>query len=60
MNADFQPGQFYHEKVNGLCIGLRCEVSVYLANIHQRLDYIKPNVLFEVRSADKNELLIVE
>ncbi|UJR11991.1 hypothetical protein I4U23_016169 [Adineta vaga] len=57
VNANFEPGQFYSGKVDNLCVGLRYEFSVYLANICKKAGRIDPNVLFEVRSADGNELL---
>ena len=57
VNADRKPGRFYNGRVNNLCVGLRYEFSVYLANLCKRLNRIKPNVLFEVRSAADNELL---
>jgi len=58
VNADFQPGQFYNGIVHDLCVGLRYEFSVYLANLGQSAHQIKPNVRFEVRSpAIGNKLL---
>ena len=50
VNADYEPDQFYNGMVNNLCIGLRYEFSVYLANLcRPTYDRIKPNVRFEVR-----------
>lgn len=57
VNADFKPGQFYNGRVDNLCIGLRYEFSVYLANLCKPSGRINPNVLFEVRSTDENILL---
>jgi len=57
VNADFTPGQFYNGIVNNLCVGLRYEFSVYLANLCKPSGKINPNVLFEVRSVDGDELL---
>ncbi len=57
VNADFKPGQFYNGRVDNLCIGLRYEFSVYLANLCKPSGKINPNVLFEVRSTDGNILL---
>ena len=57
VNADRKPGQFYNGRVNSLCVGLRYEFSVYLANLCKQVNKIKPNVLFEVRSAADGELL---
>jgi len=57
VNADFTPGQFYNGRVDNLCVGLRYEFSVYLANICTPGGRINPNVLFEVRSVDGNTLL---
>ena len=57
VNADITPGQFYNGRVDNLCIGLRYEFSVYLANLCKPSGKINPNVLFEVRSMDKNVLL---
>jgi hypothetical protein len=57
VNADFKPGQFYNGRVDNLCIGLRYEFSVYLANLCKPSGKINPNVLFEVRSTDENILL---
>jgi hypothetical protein len=58
VNADQQPGKFYNGTVNNLCVGQRYEFSVYLANICKPNKVpIKPNVLFQVRTTVKNELL---
>ena len=57
VNANFEPGQFYNGRVDNLCVGLRYEFSVYLANLCKKSGKIEPNVLFEVRSVDGNELL---
>jgi hypothetical protein len=57
VNADYQPGQFYNGKVDNLCIGLRYEFSVYLANLCKPNGKINPNILFEVRSVEDNVLL---
>jgi hypothetical protein len=57
VNADITPGQFYNGRVDNLCIGLRYEFSVYLANLCKPSDRINPNVLFEVRSVSGNVLL---
>jgi hypothetical protein len=57
VNADFTPGQFYNGRVDNLCVGLRYEFSVYLANLCKPSGKINPNVLFEVRSTDENVLL---
>ncbi|CAF3135540.1 unnamed protein product, partial [Rotaria sp. Silwood2] len=58
VNADERPGQFYNGTVNDLCIGLRYEFSVYLANLMSIGGDIKPNVRFEVRSPSlENRLL---
>ena len=57
VNADFKPGQFYNGRVDNLCVGLRYEFSVYLANICKPAKKINPNVLFEVRSVEDNTLL---
>ncbi|UJR16980.1 hypothetical protein I4U23_003878 [Adineta vaga] len=58
VNADISPGQFYNSTVRNLCVGLRYELSVYLANICKGPDRIEPNVRFEVRSpAAENPLL---
>ena len=59
VNANFQPGQFYNGQVDNLCIGLRYEFSVYLANLCQPSNRIDPNVLFEVRTADADNTLLV-
>jgi hypothetical protein len=57
VNADYKPGQFYNGRVDNLCVGLRYEFSVYLANLCNLQNKIKPNVLFEVRSTVDNALL---
>ena len=57
VNADYTPGQFYNGRVDNLCVGLRYEFSVYLANLFKPLGRINPNVLFEVRSVYGNTLL---
>lgn len=57
VNADFKPGQFYNGRVDNLCVGLRYEFSVYLANLCKPSGRINPNVLFEVRSMEENTLL---
>jgi hypothetical protein len=57
VNADYKPGQFYNGRVDNLCIGLRYEFSVYLANLCKPSGKINPNILFEVRSVDGNVLL---
>jgi hypothetical protein len=57
VNADFTPGQFYNGRVDNLCVGLRYEFSVYLANLCKPAGRINPNILFEVRSVDGNMLL---
>jgi hypothetical protein len=57
VNADITPGQFYNGRVDNLCIGLRYEFSVYLANLCKPSGKINPNVLFEVRSVSGNVLL---
>lgn len=57
VNADLKPGQFYNGQVDNLCVGLRYEFSVYLANICKPRGRINPNVLFEVRSLEGNTLL---
>ncbi|CAF1512732.1 unnamed protein product [Adineta ricciae] len=57
VNANFEPGQFYNGRVDNLCVGLRYEFSVYLANLCKKSGKIEPNVLFEVRSVHGNELL---
>ncbi|UJR07474.1 hypothetical protein I4U23_011763 [Adineta vaga] len=60
VNADFQPGEFYKGTVDNLCIGLRYEFSVYLANVLRRTDQIKPNVRFEVRSPSTGNRLLAQ
>ena len=59
VNADYQPDQFYNGIVKNLCIGLRYEFSVYLANLcRPTFVRIKPNVRFEVRDpSNGNQLL---
>ena len=57
VNADYKPGQFYNGRVDDLCVGLRYELSVYLANICKPANKTNPNVLFEVRSTQNNTLL---
>jgi hypothetical protein len=57
VNADYTPGRFYNGRVDNLCIGLRYEFSVYLANLCKIKNMIKPNVLFEVRSVVDDVLL---
>lgn len=57
VNADLRPGQFYNGRVDNLCIGLRYEFSVHLANLCKPRGKINPNVLFEVRSTEDNTLL---
>jgi hypothetical protein len=57
VNANYEPGQFYNGRVDNLCIGLRYEFSVYLANLCKPSGRINPNILFEVRSVDGNVLL---
>jgi len=57
VNAEYTPGRFYNGRVNNLCVGLRYEFSVYLANLCKPSNRIKPNVLFEVRSVVDNTLL---
>lgn len=57
VNANYEPGEFYKGTVNDLCVGLRYEFSVYLANVLKPIDKIKPNVRFEVRSVVDNTLL---
>jgi hypothetical protein len=57
VNADYTPGRFYNGRVDNLCIGLRYEFSVYLANLCKGKCSIMPNVLFEVRSVVDNVLL---
>ncbi|CAF1462442.1 unnamed protein product, partial [Rotaria sordida] len=51
VNGDFRSGEFYRSQVNDLCVGLRYELSAYLANIGVPSDLIEPNVRFEVRSS---------
>ena len=60
VNADYEPDQFYNGIVGNLCIGLRYEFSVYLANLC-RPTYVRinPNVRFEVRDVNSNNLLAV-
>jgi hypothetical protein len=59
VNADEKPGQFYKGRVNNLCFGQRYEFSVYLANVCKlNTVRIKPNLLFEVRTTDGNDLLV--
>ncbi len=60
VNADFQPGQFYNGIVRNLCVGLRYEFSVYLANVLTSPDGIKPNVRFEVRSPTIGNQLLAQ
>ncbi|CAF1199503.1 unnamed protein product [Rotaria sordida] len=60
INADEQPGQFYNGAVNNLCIGLRYEFSVYLANIMKLTGRIKPSVRFEVRSPSLGNRLLAQ
>ena len=57
VNADYKPGQFYNGRVDNLCLGLRYELSVYLANICKPRSRLNSNVLFEVRSTQNNTLL---
>ena len=56
-NADPNPGQFYKETVNNLCIGERYEFSAYLTNIVKPLGLAKPNVLFQIRTPSDNTLI---
>ncbi|CAF1186036.1 unnamed protein product [Adineta ricciae] len=60
VNADYRPGEFYKGQVDNLCIGLRYEFSVYLANLCIPLDRIKPNVRFEVRSPSTGNQLLAQ
>ena len=54
----FNLDQFYNGIVRNLCIGLRYEFSVSLANILKTADGIKPNVRFEIRMpTNENQLL---
>lgn len=57
VNANFQAGIFYNGTFNDLCVGLRYEFSVYLANICQPSGRLTSNVKFQVRSGDGNSLL---
>jgi hypothetical protein len=57
VNAEFTPDQFYNSRIDNLCVGLRYEFSVYLANLCRPSDRILPNVLFEVRSVNGDVLL---
>jgi hypothetical protein len=58
VNADYSAGQFFNRTVKNLCVGERYEFSVYLTNICKPTgDKIKPNVLFQIRTAVGNELL---
>ena len=58
VNANREPGEFYSGRVDNLCVGLRYEFSVYLANVCKKKCAIKPNVRFEVRSVDEEENLL--
>ncbi|CAF1412356.1 unnamed protein product [Adineta steineri] len=60
VNADYQPGQFYNGTVKNLCVGLRYEFSVYLANVCNGADRIEPNVRFEVRSLTNGNQLLAQ
>jgi hypothetical protein len=60
VNADLQPGQFYNSLVHNLCVGLRYEFSVYLANVANVGSAIKPNVRFEVRSPSIGNQLLAQ
>lgn len=60
VNADFRPGLFYNGTVKDLCIGLRYEFSVYLANICQPSTRLDPSVRFQVRSADGQNTLLTQ
>ena len=57
VNAGFEPGIFYNGTVNSLCVGLRYEFSVYLANLCQPSTRLDPSVRFQVRSGDGGALL---
>lgn len=60
VNADYEPGHFYNGRVNHLCVGLRYEFSVYLANVCKPTDRIEPNVRFEVRSPTIGNQLLAQ
>ncbi|CAF1208178.1 unnamed protein product [Rotaria sp. Silwood1] len=59
-NADPNPGEFYKDTVDNLCIGQRYEFSVYLTNIVRPYGLAKPNVLFEIRTATSDNTLIAQ
>ena len=59
VNAAHKPGEFYNGRVNGLCVGVQYQFSVYLANVCKHGSITKPNIRFEVRSADEEKSLLV-
>ncbi|UJR19689.1 hypothetical protein I4U23_022823 [Adineta vaga] len=59
VNADYSTGQFYSGTIKDLVVGRRYEFSVYVANL-LAISGIKPNVLFEVRSAAADKALLAQ
>lgn len=57
VNASYDPGEFYRSTVSGLCGGITYEFSVWIANLYRRNGFINPNVKFEIRDADTDELI---
>lgn len=58
VNASFDPGEFYHDTVSGLCIGVTYEFSVWMGNIDDiATGRINPDVRFEIRDANTGTLL---
>ncbi len=59
VNADYTPDQFYNGTVNNLVIGKTYELSVFVANLMVPVG-IEPNILFQVRTPQPQNLLLAE
>jgi len=59
VNADYTPDQFYNGTVNNLVIGKTYELSVFVANLMVPVG-IEPNILFQVRTPQPENLLLAE
>jgi hypothetical protein len=61
VNANSNPDQFFNFTINNLCIGSQYELSAFLANIIGAPENrVKPNILFEIRTATTEKLLIAQ
>ncbi len=59
VNADYTPDQFYNGTVSNLVIGKTYELSVFVANLMVPVG-IEPNILFQVRTPQPENLLLAE